>query len=97
MSGTALLFPGQGAQAVGMGVDLVRAFPVAGETFEAADAALGYPLSAACFDGPAERLTATEVCQPAILTVSVECTPMYDATNGILTAVAKCSVDGICQ
>jgi [acyl-carrier-protein] S-malonyltransferase len=71
MSTTALLFPGQGAQAVGMGVDLVRAFPVAGETFEAADAALGYPLSRICFDGPAERLTATEVCQPAILTVSV--------------------------
>jgi [acyl-carrier-protein] S-malonyltransferase len=65
------MFPGQGAQAVGMGVDLVRAFPVAGETFEAADAALGYPLSSICFDGPAERLTATEVCQPAILTVSV--------------------------
>jgi len=68
---TGLLFPGQGAQAVGMGVDLVRAFPVAGETFAAADAALGYPLSEICFDGPAERLTATEVCQPAILTMSV--------------------------
>ena len=68
---TGLLFPGQGAQAVGMGVDLVRAFPVAGETFAAADAALGYPLSEICFDGPAERLTATEVCQPAILTTSV--------------------------
>ena len=67
----ALLFPGQGAQEVGMGQELSRAFPVAKATFDEADEALGYPLSEICFSGPAERLTETDVCQPALVTVSV--------------------------
>ncbi|HEX7051323.1 MAG TPA: ACP S-malonyltransferase [Longimicrobiales bacterium] len=67
----ALLFPGQGAQFVGMGRDLAAAFPVARETFEEADDVLGTPLSRLMWEGPAEELTATHNAQPAILTHSV--------------------------
>jgi [acyl-carrier-protein] S-malonyltransferase len=66
-----LLFPGQGSQAVGMGKDLVEKYPVARQTFEEADDALGYKLSQLCFEGPEEKLRLTEITQPAILTVSV--------------------------
>jgi [acyl-carrier-protein] S-malonyltransferase len=68
---TAFVFPGQGAQQVGMGRALAERFEVCRETFAEADAALGEPLSAICFDGPAERLQLTENTQPAILAVSV--------------------------
>jgi len=63
---TALLFSGQGAQAVGMGKDLAAAFPVAADLFSKADSILGYSLSATAFEGPAEELTKTSVCQPAL-------------------------------
>lgn len=64
------MFPGQGAQAVGMGRALAEAFPTARRTFEEADDVLGYALSAICFEGPAERLTETDVCQPALVATS---------------------------
>ena len=67
----ALLFPGQGSQAVGMGKDLAEKYPVAGQTFEEADEALGYKLSTLCFEGPEEQLRLTEITQPAILTTSI--------------------------
>src|SRR5438105_5916382 len=67
----AFLFPGQGSQAVGMGKDLAEKYPVARQTFEEADAALGYKLSQLCFEGPEEKLRMTEITQPAILTASV--------------------------
>ena len=67
----ALLFPGQGSQAIGMGKDLADKYPVARQTFEEADAALGYKLSTLCFEGPEDRLRLTEITQPAILTASV--------------------------
>jgi len=66
----AFLFPGQGSQAVGMGKDLADKYPVARQTFEEADAALGYKLSQLCFEGPEDQLRLTEITQPAILTVS---------------------------
>lgn len=66
-----LLFPGQGAQAVGWGAALADASPVARRTFEEADDALGYPLSEICFTGPEERLTQTDICQPALVATSV--------------------------
>ncbi|HWH14318.1 MAG TPA: ACP S-malonyltransferase [Miltoncostaeaceae bacterium] len=66
-----LMFPGQGAQFVGMGRELHDRFPAARATFAEADEVLGYPLSEICFAGPAERLTQTDVCQPALVTVSV--------------------------
>jgi [acyl-carrier-protein] S-malonyltransferase len=62
-----LLFPGQGSQKPGMGLDLADAHPVARETFEAVDAALGVPLSQLCFQGPADDLTLTHNAQPALL------------------------------
>ena len=67
----AFLFPGQGSQAVGMGKDLAEKYPVARQTFDEADEALGYKLSTVCFEGPEDQLRLTEITQPAILTVSV--------------------------
>jgi len=67
----AFLFPGQGSQQVGMGRELAERYPVAQQTFDEADAALGYALSAVCWVGPEEKLKMTEITQPAILTVSV--------------------------
>ena len=67
----ALLFPGQGSQAVGMGKDLADRYPLAKQTFEEADAALGTKLSQICFGGPEDQLRLTENTQPAILAVSV--------------------------
>ena len=67
----AFLFPGQGSQAVGMGRELAAMYPVARDTFDEADAALGYSLSKLCFEGPEDQLKLTEITQPAILTVSV--------------------------
>lgn len=65
------MFPGQGAQAVGMGRTLAERHEVARRAFEEADDVLGYPLSLICFEGPVERLTATDVCQPALVATSV--------------------------
>ncbi len=56
---------------MGMGKDLADNYPVARRTFEEADEALGYRLSALCFEGPEEQLKLTEITQPAILTASV--------------------------
>jgi len=70
-SSVVFLFPGQGSQAVGMGKELADNYPVARQTFEEADEALGYPLSQVCFEGPEEKLKLTEITQPAILTVSI--------------------------
>jgi len=67
----AFLFPGQGSQYLGMGRDFFDNFPIARQTFEEADDALGFPLSALCFDGPEEDLRLTENTQPAIFAVSI--------------------------
>jgi [acyl-carrier-protein] S-malonyltransferase len=70
-SNVAFIFPGQGSQVVGMGMDLAENYPIARQTFEEADDALGYKLSQLCFEGPEEQLRLTAVTQPAILTVSI--------------------------
>lgn len=63
-----LLFPGQGSQKPGMGMDIAAANQSARDIFARADAALGEPLSAICFDGPSDTLTQTHNAQPALLT-----------------------------
>jgi [acyl-carrier-protein] S-malonyltransferase len=77
----AFIFPGQGSQYVGMGRELAALFPVAKETFDEADAALGYKVSEVCFNGPEERLKLTEITQPAILTVSVAAYRILQSQN----------------
>jgi [acyl-carrier-protein] S-malonyltransferase len=67
----ALLFPGQGSQSVGMGKALCEASAAARAVFDAADAALGFPISRLCFEGPEEELRLTANTQPAILTHSI--------------------------
>jgi [acyl-carrier-protein] S-malonyltransferase len=66
----AYLFPGQGSQTVGMGRDLYEKSPEARALFDTADAALGYPISKICFEGPEEELRLTRNTQPALLVVS---------------------------
>lgn len=71
MNKLAFVFPGQGAQAVGMGKDLFDQYDVAKRLFAEADEALGYSIKDMCFEGPADDLKLTANTQPAILTVSV--------------------------
>lgn len=67
----AIIFPGQGAQAIGMGKDLSERYPACRELFERADEALGYDLSRICFEGPIEELTRSDRAQPAIFVASI--------------------------
>jgi [acyl-carrier-protein] S-malonyltransferase len=92
MSKTALLFAGQGAQAVGMGKDLAEKFPSAKAWFDRANTALSYDLASICFNGPETELTKTENTQPGIFLVSwvafqllKESAPSlkFDATAGL--------------
>src|SRR2546423_11526559 len=73
MKKIALLFAGQGAQAVGMGKDLVDQFPVAAELFDRADEILGRKLSEIAWNGPIEELTKTSNCQPALFVHGLAC------------------------
>lgn len=67
---TAFLFPGQGAQAVGMGAEVARSSAAATEIFDQADDIVGYDLRNICFEGPAEQLNSTTISQPAIFVTS---------------------------
>jgi [acyl-carrier-protein] S-malonyltransferase len=73
MNNQAVVFAGQGAQFVGMGRDLAEAYPECRRLFAQADEALGYGLSALCFQGPLEELTKSNHCQPAIFLASLAC------------------------
>lgn len=78
----ALLFPGQGSQAVGMGKDLADAFPAARQVFEEVDQALGQNLSQIMFDGPENELTLTENAQPALMAMSMALVRVLETENG---------------
>ncbi len=71
MPGTAFLFPGQGAQSVGMGRQLAETNPAARRLYEEAGQILGYDLAAICTNGPVERLNSTVISQPAIFVTSL--------------------------
>ena len=78
----ALLFAGQGAQAVGMGKDLVEKYPVAAELFARADSILGRSLSRIAFEGPDEELVQTKNCQPALFVHGLACLAALRAEIG---------------
>lgn len=71
MEKTALLFPGQGSQVVGMGRDLYETYAVAREVFDMADKITGLPIKELCFEGPMEALTETVNLQPAVTAVNL--------------------------
>jgi len=77
----AYVFPGQGAQYVGMGQDLCNHYAVARETFKQADDALGFPLSELCFTGPTSDLRLTYHTQPALLTHSLAAMRVFQSES----------------
>lgn len=86
----ALVFPGQGSQAVGMGKELAEAFPVARELFQEIDDALSQNLSRLMFEGPDGDLTLTENAQPALMAVSMAVVRVLEREGNIdLAAIAK--------
>ncbi|MSQ47995.1 MAG: [acyl-carrier-protein] S-malonyltransferase [Deltaproteobacteria bacterium] len=83
----ALLFPGQGSQAAGMGQTLARQFPVAARTFAEADEALGMSLSTLCFEGPDDDLKLTTNAQPAIVATSIAVLRVLQQETGVQPTV----------
>ncbi len=79
LSSVAYVFPGQGSQSVGMGLDLYDRYPSARAVFDEADSSLGFSLSRLCFEGPGDDLTKTHNVQPAILVVSIACLRALEA------------------
>src|SRR3954454_1495143 len=85
----AFLFPGQGAQVVGMGRELDRDVPAARALFDRAGEVLGFDLRKLCFEGPPEALEATDVSQPAIFVASLAALEGLKASDpGIVDACA---------
>jgi len=88
MSKRAIIFSGQGAQFVGMGKDLAEASPACKALYDKADKVLGYELSRVCFEGPAEALTKSNHCQPAIFVTSIACyTALKERVPGLEIAM----------
>lgn len=88
----AFVFPGQGAQAVGMGVELALAYPEARRAFDVAGEACGLDLWELCRAGPEERLVETEIQQPAILAASAACLRALEARGRRPDAAAGLSL-----
>ncbi len=82
----AFVFPGQGSQKVGMGVELAEASPAAREVFEEVDDALGQKLSAIMREGPDEALTLTENAQPAIMANAIAVLRVLEKEGGMVLA-----------
>src|SRR5271156_3658086 len=81
MTNIALIFPGQGAQKVGMGLEFYQASPEAKEIFQQADQICANDLTKVMFEGPEEKLTSTAYCQPAIFTMSVAALEAFRASS----------------
>ncbi len=93
MSKIAFLFAGQGAQAVGMGKDFFDAHEPSRKLFARAGEILNFDLAKACFEGPAETLNRTDVCQPALLVAALAAHEYFKAKKGIeATAAAGLSL-----
>ena len=90
MSSVAFVFPGQGSQSVGMGEALASAHPAAADAFAAADAALGEPITALAFGGPADDLDRTQNAQPALLATSIA---YLRALQGALAAAGRAPLE----
>jgi [acyl-carrier-protein] S-malonyltransferase len=84
----AFIYPGQGAQSVGMGRALAEAYPVCRDTFAEADEVLDEPLTRLIFEGPEDRLTLTENTQPAMLTVSTAASRLLESRGLVPDFVA---------
>ena len=91
---TALVFPGQGSQAVGMGKALADEFPVARDVFARVDAALSLPLSRLMFEGPEAELTLTANAQPALMASSMAVLRVLEAEAGLDVAKDAAFVAG---
>ncbi|NLP17482.1 MAG: ACP S-malonyltransferase [Firmicutes bacterium] len=93
MAKIALLFPGQGAQYIGMGQELAEQYSEAKAIFREADDALGFPLGRLCFEGPEEELMLTINTQPAVVAVSLACLAAFRGRAQVpTTAVAGLSL-----
>ena len=90
----ALVFPGQGAQTVGMGRELHESFAAAREVYEEVDDALGERLSRLIFEGPADELTLTENAQPALMTTSLAVVRVLEREAGVRPAAVAAFVAG---
>jgi [acyl-carrier-protein] S-malonyltransferase len=86
---SAFLFPGQGAQVVGMGKDVAEAYPAAMEVFRKADDIVGFNLSGICFEGTAEELNRTAISQPAIFVTSAAILEVLRTSGGAEQPVAN--------
>ena len=86
MSNTAFLFPGQGAQTVGMGRELANQLPEARQLYDEADQVLGYDLATLCFEGPEEKLNETDHSQPALFVTSLAALESLKQTDAELVS-----------
>ncbi|MDG2220097.1 MAG: ACP S-malonyltransferase [Rubripirellula sp.] len=89
MNSVGILFPGQGAQSVGMGRSLYDTYPSAKRCFDEASDILGYNLAELCFDGPEDRLNATEFSQPALFVVGIAAAEVLREEQPERVAAAK--------